>query len=91
MSAAEPIVLTADHIAILRAIVASEYHDGNHPVDNPVWTFSCHPSGMNRHAFAALLRRLEQFHLVTLGEHEPGQETVSLTESGWLNLQEHTT
>lgn len=31
-------ITTTNELAFLRAIVASEYHDGNDVIGNPVWT-----------------------------------------------------
>ena len=59
--------LTSGERATLQGIVDSEFHDGNDPVGNWVWSFSCNPALGGRHgkAGAAGLRRNEQGEHVT--------------------------
>lgn len=35
------ITLTANEKLALRGIISSQFHDGKHPVGNPVWSHSC--------------------------------------------------
>lgn len=35
--------LTSKELKALKGIIGSEYHDGQHPVGNPVWSWSCNP------------------------------------------------
>lgn len=76
--------LTELELKGLKGIAESDYHDGNHPMGNHVWTWSANPfdslktfsgvsSSLNKKGFA------ESF--------EDGKDsTIKITEAGWAAL-----
>jgi hypothetical protein len=73
--------LTEAEVAALRGVVASEYHDGRDPVDNPVWTWSCNPFQSKRTFSGAVSS------LVRKGLLRASGDFLSLTAQGKAALE----
>ncbi len=79
--------ITDKEFAVLGAVINSQYHDGNHPVGNHVWTAELadedEVAGMTRHQVAGTLATLQTKGLVyTQGSGRDG--TTCVTEDGYV-------
>lgn len=75
------IKLTANETLALRGIISSPFHDGNHPVGNPVWSHSCNLFDKKR-SFAGSTSSLVKKGLATksgVGE----DATLTITQLGY--------
>ena len=75
------IKLTANETLALRGIISSTFHDGNHPVGNPVWSHSCNLFDKKR-SFAGSTSSLVKKGLATkagVGE----DATLTITQLGY--------
>lgn len=73
--------LTANEKLALRGIISSQYHDGNHPVGNPVWSHSCNLFDKKR-SFAGATSSLVKKGLATkAGKGEDA--TLTITQLGY--------
>jgi hypothetical protein len=75
------ITLTANEKLALRGIISSQYHDGRHPVGNPVWSHSCNLFEKKR-SFAGSTSSLVKKGLATkagVGE----DATLTITQLGY--------
>ena len=78
--------LTTKEIDALIGIVDSEFHDGSHPVGNPVWTWSANPFS-NARTFSGVVASLNKKGFTTstdLGK----DSTIVLTQAGFDALKE---
>lgn len=75
------ITLTANENLALRGIICSQFHDGKHPVGNPVWSHSCNLFEKKR-SFAGSTSSLVKKGLATkAGTGEDA--TLTITQLGY--------
>ena len=77
--------LTANERAALQGIVDSNYHDGQHPVDNWVWSWSANPwidDDTQRRKFAGTLTSLIKKGFAKQDGDGVGA-CVAITQSGY--------
>ena len=75
------IKLTANETLALRGIISSPFHDGNHPVGNPVWSHSCNIFDKKR-SFAGSTSSLVKKGLATKSGVGEGA-TLTITQLGY--------
>ena len=76
---------TPKELEVLRAIIKSEFQDGNDPVNNPVWSWSCNPFA-KKSSLGGVVASLKKKGLVTQGG-EGDDATLSITQRGFEAAQ----
>lgn len=82
--------LTDNERMALQGIVDSDYHDGQHPVDNWVWSFSANPwnhDTKESRKFAGTLSSLLKKGLAKQ-DGEGKDACVTITQAGYDALQQ---
>lgn len=75
------ITLTANEKLALRGIISSQFHDGNHPVGNPVWSHSCNLFDKKRSFAGSTSSLVKKGLAVKQGKGEDA--TLTLTQLGY--------
>lgn len=77
--------LTTNEALYLVAIATSDYHDGNNPVGNEVWTWDVvEGSGLKPRTCSGVASSLVKKGLIVANNLGPKAEhTTHLTEAGW--------
>jgi len=78
--------LTTLEVQGLQGILDSEFHDGNDPIKNPVWTWSANPFG-NKKTFSGVVSSLVKKGLVKSSGYDK-DDVIYITQAGWDALQQ---
>lgn len=75
---------TDNELAILDAIVRSEYHDGCNPINNPVWWHSICPAGLAGRVISGTMSSLvRKGWVITETYSREDGRVVSITPAGF--------
>jgi hypothetical protein len=78
-------MLTKTETEALEGIVGSDFHDGNHPVGNWVWSWSCNPFQSKRQFSGAVSSLVKKGFVKANGAGEDA--CLSITQSGFDALR----
>jgi hypothetical protein len=82
MDTAHTIELTDGEIAVLYALETSQYHDGQDPVGNPVWSTDLHlDTTLPAKSVPGVVSSLSRKGLVECSGGRPADATVCLTKA----------
>ncbi len=76
--------ITPKGMRALKGIRDSEFHDGQNPVGNPVWSWSCNPfSGDEEKSFGGVVKTLIKHGLVKSDGGFGDEACLTLTQAGY--------